>query len=269
MKRGLEDVKECSVKRIKSFKSYVRRDNDQAIIKVLLPRDDGCVENKYLSMKYHTTKKTIQMEIVIPITMHKLMDHFFSYVYLGRQEGIDVMKMFDRRSDATKEVLESTAAIWHLQSYLTSKKIDILHRKKLMLDVGGGITPRTASLFFSLDKNLESRYLSVDPLMKSEYAESALHHKLQCFNKTIEEVAIEEHFESVELIVIVAVHCHANIDTLWKRCIVSTKPVILVSMPCCKGFVNLPKNVEEVYHVSDSSIPSACDEVFVYVHGDL
>lgn len=249
------------------FKPGTSRDNDKAVIKFALPKTgDGVIDNKFFTLQYHTGQKTVQIELKIPMPMPKLMDKFYAYAYTSMKNGLDVMKLFDRKSKNTKEILESTAVIHHLGKYLSKNKIDIRNRKKLMVDVGGGNNPRTASLFFTFDENPESKFWSVDPEMGKKYVETPVHPKIECYDKLIEDVSIEAHSDK-ELIILVGVHCHANMDDLWKRCVLMDKPIIMVSMPCCKGFVNKPIDVEPVYYVSDPAIPSAKDELYIFTHG--
>jgi len=255
-----------TIKNPPPFKPGTSRDNDKATINFTLPKTgDGIIENKFFTMKYHTGPKTVQIEMKIELPMAKLMDKFFAYAYTSKMNGLDVMSLFDRKSKNTKEILESTAAIHHLAKYLSKNKLDIRHKKKLMIDVGGGINPRTASLFFTFDTNPESKFLSVDPEMAKKYIETHVHPKIECFDKMIEDVPFEKY--DMDMIIIVAVHCHANMDVLWKRCMALNKPIIMLTMPCCKGFVNTPIDIEPVYYISDPAIPSAKDEVFIFTHG--
>jgi len=248
------------------FKPHTCRDNDKATIHFTLPKTgNGVIDNKFFTMKYYTGPKTVQIEMKIELPMAKLMDKFFAYAYTSKMNGIDVLKLFDRKSKNTKEILESTAAIHHLCKYLSKNKMEIRDRKKLMIDVGGGINPRTASLFFTFDTNPESKFLSVDPEMDKKYIEAPVHPKIECFDKMIEDVPFEKY--DMDMIIIVAVHCHANMDVLWKRCIALNKPIIMLTMPCCKGFVNTPIDIEPVYYASDPAIPSAKDDVYIFTHG--
>lgn len=252
--------------RPRQFKHGTYRDNDLAKINFTIPKtDEGVIDNKFFTMKYHNYQKTVQVEMKIQLPMAKLMDKFFAYAYTSRLNGADVMSLFDRKSQNTKEILESTAAIHHLCKYLSKNKMEIKNKKKLMIDVGGGINPRTASLFFAIDTHPESKFLSVDPQMDKKYVKTPVHSKIECFDKVIEDVSFEKY--DVDLIIVIGVHCHANMNDLWKRCIGTKKPVIVLTIPCCKGFVNKPIDIEPVYYVSDPAIPSTKDEVYIFTHG--
>jgi hypothetical protein len=137
--------------------------------------------------------------------------------------------------------------------------------KVLTIDVGGGNTPRTAQFLRDTFVNEKSVIISVDPEIKKEYVDNTLHGVI-CFDKMIEDVDLNPYLDNAEFVLIVAVHCHANMHKLWNRLLLhcNMKPLVMVTMPCCKKFVNFPKEIEPKYKVKETGISSASDEIMIF-----
>ena len=127
-----------------------------------------------------------------------------------------------------KEITESYGALNAVQTKL--KQYDPMDPEVTLVSVGDGKTPRTASLFAFRTK---WQCISIDPILdtgKIPYWEENIQ-RLKCIPKRIEQLDINE-----DKVVIVAVHSHANLQSILQH--VWGKVRSLVAIPCCVPYIH-------------------------------
>jgi hypothetical protein len=83
---------------------------------------------------------------------------------------------------------------------------------------------------------------------------------LKCHRAKVEDV----HFDRHDIIIIVSVHGHADINKLYARMLKLSDRVIALSMPCCS---HITHTVESEYHVISTSIleiPSVKRQLLIF-----
>lgn len=162
--------------------------------------------------------------------------------------------------DPTKEITESVSALRNTINYLKEKygKIDIFNNTNVLcLCVADGMRPQTGTLFAIKTK---WQVYSIDPLMNSEYKHD--YANLHCVSSLVEDCHFD--FEKYELVVVIGVHSHANLDDLWIK--IGENKKFLLSIPCCGGIVHTVEGVEPVFDLFDGGIYSPKKRVIAYMN---
>lgn len=157
----------------------------------------------------------------------------------------------------TKEIMESMAA-YHtaIQQCKAIKE----NGNVLCLVVADGSRPRTAALFAT---TTSWQVYSVDPQMSDEWIVGpykTIVPNLHCHDKKIEDVLelLLDIHSGVDAVVIVGVHSHADLNATYTNVCTSlpTTPVLLVSIPCCRGYAHYVENETPIINFTEPAIPS-------------
>ncbi len=113
------------------------------------------------------------------------------------------------------------AAFWAVRRYLG---VEALHEPHILLDVGCGVTPRTAALFAFLTK---WNCCAIDPLLRpGKWSIDA--DRLRGFTMKIEEIPLPFLGDTV---IATCVHSHAPLEEIVDC--VEARRLIIVALPCC------------------------------------
>lgn len=169
------------------------------------------------------------------------------------------LQMFGTRA-ITKEISESGAALYYLIAYLTTiGRRDALTKPGTHVYVlGDGNTPRTGYLFAMRH---HCRVVSVDPIMQETWLTQPHLVNLHCIRGLSQDVVIDD---TAELVIIIGVHSHADIQEFWARASALNKPVVCLSILCCKGTPQLVTDCEPVYNFQAPGILSEKNTVCVW-----
>jgi hypothetical protein len=186
------------------------------------------------------------------------------------EKGIKIPKDLFGKEKVEKEMTENIAAVYHLFSFLTKRTLPSNlskdNERVLCLCVGDGKNPQTGLLFSGLTN---WKVLSVDPIMKKKWVEQKDVKNLKCVNGYIECIDFDKiKRNDLDMIVIVGVHCHANLDLFWKDLIVKFDlPMICLSIPCCTGYSQTLKDVLPEVNLVETGILSVKNKVLIWARG--
>ena len=168
-----------------------------------------------------------------------------------------------------KELTENFAPAFHLIQFLNSleneEKYSVNNEKILCINVGDGKNPKSAIVFSALTR---WKVLSVDPLMEENWINQIEFDNLKCISSFVEGLIFDQICSQiVDLIIIVGVHCHADLNSFFHKISSSLHlPTLLYSIPCCiPEFQNLdfPPRLD----FKDQGIISKKNQVFIWAKG--
>lgn|SRR3989338_1174117 len=165
----------------------------------------------------------------------------------------------------TKEITESGGTLKACFKALKILKMGEMRENKnvLCFVIADGKVPRTGILtLYSTKWNI----IVTDPVMTDKWTHGEMKnysHRLKCFNSLAENLCLPD-INNCPLIVILAVHSHANLQSFHDR--LSSKynlPIITSSLPCCKGYVHT-LNQKPLLEFNDNGIFSVKNKILVY-----
>lgn len=215
-------------------------------------------ENK-IDILVEESKKYLNIELKIPNICTKYMNYYFN---LQKKHNIIINPSLWGANNPTKEITESCSA--HKYVFTVLKEFCKIKTLKewyctnvLVLCVGDGNRPQTGTLFAIT--NCKWNIYSIDPIMDDKYQHSFPN--LHCVSALIEDCSFD--YSKYDLVIIVGVHSHANLNNLWNS--IQAKK-ILVTLPCCGSFVHTLADVRPVIEEYDIGIISPKNKVFCYVN---
>lgn len=247
----------------------IRMEKYNYIINTTIKENGPTVE--YNNIKIRLALDAKKHKVIIEGKRNKAinyMDNFLLQNIIAKSKnGISLLSnklMLYGKNRPCKEICESLAAYFNIKTLI--KPIE-LNPNVLCIVVADGIKPKTGVIFTTRTKwNVHS----VDPLMQQEWTNGDYYKyfpNLKCHSKKIEEAwdSISS-IENIKAIVVICVHAHVNINQLWKNLINkhSDLPILLLSIPCCKGFKQI-KDQEPIIDLVDPALDSEdCGQVFVW-----
>lgn len=163
-------------------------------------------------------KNQDRVTVKINYTTNVYLDWYWYQVSSGK------LPIYNNVYPNVKEITESVSALHHTEAHWPDLKDTVV------FVIADGSTPRTGLLFCNYAKHV----ISIDPMMKTEWAEKT---NLTCIQSTIEDyLNVESKVPIATKYAIIAVHPHVPLEnylfTLVAR-IPSEADVFILTIPCC------------------------------------
>jgi hypothetical protein len=206
--------------------------------------------------KLYSKKSTYTLNNDMCTSPHYILEQFFILLSLQKEEPnmlLPIGKFLFGRNKIIKEIIENMAAIHnvlhYIETYFGSDSI-INDTHIVALCHGDGHQPRCAYL---LSMKTKWDVHSIDPEMKLEWTKNNGVANLSCHRSVIEDVDLD--FCKDKTVILIGVHSHANLDSLWERLDSIAKNKIALSIPCCKHVVHTIAK-ETVVNMYEREIPN-------------
>ena len=251
--------------------------------RVICSASHGSTTTSEYSIKIQQSSNRLVLEMVPKKACYDIMNEYWASIQEIVKKGYKnptELPLFGK-SNRNKEVLETSAAVYHLFRYIerrAGKSVSVesksespelkLQKEKLARDflndrrvrcivVGDGIGPACGYL---LAGTTNWHVVSIDPCMNKDWLVHGEMTNLVCIDKKVEDV--ELNCDDWLCTVVVSVHGHANVDALWNK--LDGKCNILLSIPCCKGFNQKVLTSEPKLHIREPQIPSKHNHIYIW-----
>lgn len=165
---------------------------------------------------------------------------------------------------SSKEITEAGAAVYWCQKALQRLKMDYIidDPNTICYVIADGTKPRTGvMLLYSTKWDI----IVTDPVMEKQWLGNKYDERLTCFNELSQDLHLKGPSRGTEMVIVIGVHSHADYSEFHKRLVdFYDVPLLMVSIPCCKGFVHTIDELEPLITVEEHGIFSPKNKVLVY-----
>ncbi|SNW62153.1 Hypothetical protein ORPV_249 [Orpheovirus IHUMI-LCC2] len=220
------------------------------------------------NIKVTTSNKRAKININLKVVKLNSIDYGYKLLKkINDKKNIttDILEIYGNKAPS-KELSESASVYRHIAN-LFCRKLGTEYYNTLSKDpnvlclvVADGVNPKTGHIFAGMTAWKVS---SIDPIMNDKWIENPRHSNLTCIKSLVEDVDFS-YIKDHSMVIVVAVHSHANTNELWNRLITYNKPLIYLSVPCCTGFVHKVNDVVPILDINDDTILSDKNNVVVW-----
>lgn len=180
-----------------------------------------------------------------------------SYDYFSPE--LDIVHL----NNPSKEITESGSAVYWCFKALKSLNRDLIKDPSTICYViADGTKPKTGLLLlYSTMWNI----IVTDPLMTEEWLGNQYDKRLFCSNELSDDLKLLSPKKDTKMVIVIGVHSHANYSDFYKRLRKFYDiPLLLLSIPCCKGFVHTIEELEPLMEIEDHGIFSPKNKLVIY-----
>ena len=234
------NMKSINTIRILNFRSQ----NNQKEVRMIIPKkmiitgEEIISDSECIKINDHNIDINIKCRLFCTKSINIFLERFTKPIPNCLAPSPLILNLY--KGNIIKDMSETASAITQLFKFIRENFKHIKHKitnntNIVALIAGDGVTPKTG---YPLSILTTWKIYSVDPLMNVQWQNQTYCNNLTCSANTIENfVAINDintTLKNCDMIIIIGVHAHVNFNDLWPKLKKYGKPLILLSILCCK-----------------------------------